>query len=104
MSEELKRFYREYLAWVEAGAPLSTVFTETRGLCCNLLDWSKNTYPNRRKYIELSEEQGSLFMAAGLSISFPFHDDDTGEYYRECERDAAHLNPKRLAWVREHAA
>jgi hypothetical protein len=93
MSERLKQFYREYLAWVEAGCPHSDIFATNWGLCTCLDGWSGDDDV-------LHEEQASLFRSAGLSVAYPFNEDMVCYGYEHNKTK----NEARISWVREQAA
>lgn len=100
MSDELKAFYRAYLAWLDDGAPEPGAFRRDTGLCGNL--WA--AIPERAARIQARDEMRDQFKATGLSRSLPFNTGyDTPDYGDESFVYRCHLNPKRIAWVREHA-
>lgn len=98
MTDELKQFYRDYLTWVERGAPESRDFNAGTGLCDNLSSWACARF-NINTAVDLDSEQERMFSRAGLSASYPFNNELS--YGREHDKTK---NPKRIAWVREHAA
>jgi len=108
MSPHLYQFYVAYAAWVDANAPDNGVFTGRDGLCDNLHYYTNGTYnigpiglddfkPSGR-YVS---EMRTAFMKAGLDRLYPFNPWGESEYADECNRAAAHFNPRRIAWVRE---
>lgn len=92
MSDNLKAFYQAYSEWLDEGAPDGYMFDRLSGLCYNLWCWSDYTDG-------LCSEMKQQFRKAGLDTEYPF--DETREAYLEC--DNMHLNPRRVAWVKEHA-
>ena len=93
-SEKLTQFYQAYAQWLDDGAPQDAPFTRTCGLCYNLRKSSKS--------LKLLKEMWEQFTSAGLHEDWPFHNSFI-EYDQEGNADKCHLNPKRNAWVREHA-
>lgn len=103
MSDELKAFYRAYLAWLEAGAPEGMPFLRGLGLCSSVPDVVTRAYS-----YDVRQEMKRQFREAGLNSTLPFNShpgatEDLPNYGDECNSGACHLNPKRIAWVREHA-
>lgn len=94
-SEELTAFYREILAWIEAGQPDHRNFRAYTGLCTNLIF---SPYDHHAVGVEMSEQ----FSFAGLNKQFPFNGDVTS-YRLEGEAYSTYQNPQRLAWIRKHA-
>ncbi len=104
MSEELKRFYREFQAWLDAGRPKHPDFRSYVGLCSNLRAWADTNFTHKR-YQLLIDEQTALFDEA-------FGDDHDGTPFdhlgfKYCHENGMYghkyANPKRLAWIKEHA-
>ena len=97
-SEGLTKFYNAYLAWLEAGAETDQ-FTRRDGLCINIID-----YFDCEKPPELDEIHNQ-FREAGLCAILPFNKESNGDvsYYGEIYDASAHLNQKRIDWVKEHA-
>ncbi len=94
MSDEEKTvlaFLREWLAWAEAGAPEGGRFFRYDGLCNSFDRW-----PGSGEY-DLSD----WFVGVDCT-SYPFG--GTAAYKRDFDNDTMHLNPLRLAWVRETIA
>lgn len=96
-SEELTKFYRDYAKWVNEGAPPHDHFSTATGLCA-----SAGYDP------QLGIEMRAQFAQAGFPYIkgwgfLPFNM-DIGHYSREAYTFTAHLNLKRLKWVRDHAA
>jgi hypothetical protein len=74
------------------------------GLCGNLRFWALNGLClNNREYVHLYDELTQQLERVYGSSLHPFHASCevwNGEAYSHC----CHLNEKRIAWVREHAA
>jgi hypothetical protein len=90
MSEELKQFLSDYLAWVDAGAPPSKPFERGYGLCSNTFyfdgDWEA-----------VDNELSALFKADGLDRVYPFGK----EAYEEASvNDTHHLYQPRIDWIK----
>ena len=100
MREELKRFYHELQEWVDEGMPPHADFYPECGLCASLYDWADRRYGSDT-VDALYDTQRAMFREAGLDKDFPF---DTEESYQQAYmNDAMYRNPKRLAWIKEHA-
>lgn len=99
-SNELSEFYKEYLEWVDAGVPEHQYFVTFTGLCSNFGYFAQ--YHGARDYTAFSEEMIKQFVDAGLNERYPFNRDYSG-YNIEVYSDSIHLNPKRIAFVRERA-
>jgi len=97
-SIKLIRFYREYAQWLHNGAPDREPFRRCVGLCTALR--TDYTVVSQETRMELKREMQDQFEAAGLDRSFPF---GTTRYYELRESNTQHLDPERIAWVREHA-
>lgn len=101
--EVLKQFYRAYWDWLQAGAPEGDAYMFKRyyGLCLNLNVWLFDytcEYDNKYAVINSMSDQ---FIAAGLSNVYPF-DTDPVIYKADQANNRLHLNPRRIAWVKEH--
>ncbi len=94
-SEELTAFYREILAWIEAGQPEHKNFMSCTGLCANLFF---SPYGGLGIEAEIREQ----FSFAGLDKDYPFNDDHFS-YRLEADAFSIYQNPQRLAWIRKHA-
>ena len=100
-SDELTAFYQAYRDWLDAGAIYKNTFEFHRGvgLCGNLrlFCFIYGVFGQSQLFLDELEQQ---FNAADLDKNYPF---SSAEIYRlEVERDTAHLNPKRIQWVRDH--
>lgn len=101
-SEDLMKFYKKYLAWIENGAPYGRPFLPSVGLCANLFD-----YVHRDGFnpiiTTLSDEMHAQFYYKGLSQELPFNE-NYDAYVLESDADACHLNVDRISWVRDRIA
>lgn len=95
-SDNLTKFYRAYLAWANDGAPKNNIynFWPAYGLCYNARLY--DSWGGQRN------EMRAQFMYAGLDVEIPFN--VPSSYKHESAENTCHLNPRRMAWVREHAA
>lgn len=94
----LTAFYRDWLAWVEAGAVHDNPYPIQKGLCvCSIIFQELNNLDPDN--IDLVEEMAIHFAYAGLNPRFPF-DDDLKAYHATYQK---HKNEKRLQWVKDHA-
>jgi len=92
LSEGLKRFLSEWLAWAEADAPPHPIFKSSLGLCTNVMNWAECQADEHdwNAYRELKQVfHGELF---------PFGE---ARYERDMRLGIQHRNEARLAWVRE---
>lgn len=81
---ETRAFLREWMAWVERGAPHGDPFSRGSGLC------------------PIAEKRADYITFFNLGIAFgearyPFGRND---YWTRAQSQTAHECPKRLAWVR----
>jgi len=100
-SDKLTEFYRAYLAWIEAGAPIEhSMFSRSLGLCHSswLFAVGMDNYVEAR---DLEKELNDQFEDAGLDGAYPFNEGELWKYEREASYK--HLNDKRLQWVIDHA-
>lgn len=81
---ELLTFLKDWLAWVERGAPHHQLYCRAFGLC-----------GNSEKLATLIEKR---LKEDGLCRTYPFGKEN---YYRRYGRRTQHECPKRLAWVRK---
>lgn len=95
----LTDFYRDYAAWLDAGAPRNDIFFKRYGLCFCLRRWLEAN--GVREYLKC--DMDLQFIEAGLDPFFPFNDGEVKGYQKENKNHSCHLNPARVAWVREHA-
>ncbi len=94
-SPELTHFYRDILAWVEEGCPDHETFVRCAGLCYNLFTLFG---------YDLAREMDAQFKLAGLNPWYPFNHGSDSNYWSEKLSNTIYANPKRLAWIREHAS
>lgn len=86
------KLLRDWLAWVEAGAPTNhKLFDRASGLCAAL---GNQTAARVACYVNLR----SRFVRDGLDTAYPF-----GEkaFFQHFNGKTQHECPKRLAWVRK---
>lgn len=105
MSPLLHAFYVDYAAWLASDAPPHYIFTRCNGLCSDYKQYKRvhDTHPFVDERVELANLQRS-FQEAGLHFLYPFNNGSSDEHALECENDQVHLNPRRIEWVRKHAA
>lgn len=104
--ELLKKFHQDLQAWIDAGRPAPTKhndFANIYGLCGNLTKWSNRVGLTVVTDAALHRLLKVLFLEAGLDAEFPFNDGKVDQYRKEENHQAFYLNPKRLAWIKEHA-
>lgn len=102
--KKLREFYKEVLAWVEAGCPEHKSFYKSGALCVLLCNWHHNRGVFHRlmyDYRKLKAKQADLFRDEnGCENMFPFG----VEAYRLGALARNHYtNPKRLAFLRKQA-
>lgn len=102
-SELLTQFYKDYLAWIDDGAPSQPTFKRHMGLCGNLRMWAIHYLcMNDIEYREIRNELKEQFCAKFLDYLHPFHL-FASEFNAEVDQDTCHLNVNRIQWVRSHA-
>jgi hypothetical protein len=87
----LAEFLREWLNWVERGAPDGLPYHRSGGLC------SASKHHDHDLYFVLKE----AFITDGLNSAFPF---GTRAYWKAKENRTMHRGRKRIAWVRNTLA
>ncbi|ELW9329501.1 hypothetical protein SIO49_002495 [Citrobacter freundii] len=96
----LHKFYVSYAAWLDGGA-IGGDFVRNSGLCGNLFDYCEGHLRiSPSNYLFEIHRQ---FARAGLDRNLPFNF-SARDYDREKNAHACHLNPARIAWVRDRAA
>lgn len=85
------KFCRAYVKWLDRGAPEREPFWRWFGLCYN------------SGIFELDDIVGDILEDEGLDPDFPFNGGNEDMYKEEARDGIMHLNPERIAWVREHA-
>jgi len=95
MSDELKQFYRELWAWIQDGFPGHKVFSKYSPICLNLDRWAGLR-------VLLTRENMDLLLDVVGDRCFPFN--SPAEDFAKEHRDGSfYQNPKRLAFIEEHA-
>lgn len=89
ISDELYTRLKEWLADATSDSP-SWLVKET-GLCSYM------------DSVDFVWEMKTFWEEQGLDTNFPFNYPE-GSYYQESGKRLCHLNPRRLAWVRERIA
>lgn len=99
-SNELTAFYQAIQKWIDEGCSWENKFFSPRfGLCANLLNYCDQMGIESVWHV-LREELFMQFTDARLDESFPF--DESYEAFRLSL--SKYTNPKRLAWIKQHAA
>lgn len=88
MTDELKRWLKEYLHWVKQGAPPHPDFRRDHGLCIQ---------PSMRDAELVAELKWLLIRTCGTDL-YPF-DDHVTCYWNAVENKSQHLNERRIEWV-----
>lgn len=93
----LMDFYRDYLAWIDAGAPIKNrhYFSHGGGLCANMWFWNPDNTVTTAN-INLMQES---FVGAGLDSKYPF--ESIWGHSQGISNGTLYLNPKQITWVRE---
>ena len=98
--QQLHGFYIAYDLWLKNGAGPGGVFSQSYGLCANIFDYLTSIGVP----CEAALEQLHIdFISAGLNEALPFNESKE-HYHEERRRNECHMNPARVAWVREQAA
>lgn len=92
----LMDFYRDYLAWIDAGALNDSPhgFSRGIGLCGNIWFWTWDNNMTAASIDLMSES----FKNAGLDSKYPF--ESIWEHSQGIRKGTLYLNHKRIAWVR----
>jgi hypothetical protein len=97
MSELMKQFLSAWLVWAESGEG-EYKFDSGFGLCTNSRYWcERNGHPRRL----LEDELIAMWDEEGLDEAYPFSNGYGIVYNKETNEETTHLNPRRLAWVRD---
>lgn len=94
-------FYKDYLGWINRGAPDREPYSRRIGLCTNLIYFANNfkeVDEEGELALKLFTELRWQFRAAGLSDTYPFIDRD--DFIKEGREEIAHLNETRILWVK----
>lgn len=114
MSPELQEFYNDYAAWLDAGAPHCTPYNRRYGLCYAIHIFTRAKFETLTAAAPLRQslivEMGNQFIKAfacddgfpELHAVYPFG--NMADYHAQEASMTAHLNPKRIAWVRSQTA
>lgn len=101
-SELLTQFYKDWLAWLDAGAdPKDQTFKRYSGLCTALYFWGIENKISGITQRKLDSEMLYQFEKAGLEMLYPF-DEDSAAFNQAHLHETHHTNPKRIQWVRDH--
>ncbi|MFP1727999.1 hypothetical protein [Lonsdalea quercina] len=105
MSEELKQFYRDLQAWVDAGMPESREFSPDIATCPALLRWARLKLESTMPGVQglLLDENEDLFISLDLDAYYPFNDGIRAEWWAEKATGTFYKNPERLAFIKEMA-
>lgn len=99
-SNELTAFYQAIQKWIDEGCPWENKFFSPKfGICANLLNCCEEM-GNPFNWYVLREELFTQFTDARLNEKFPF--DESYDAFRFSFHK--YTNPKRLDWIKQHAA
>ena len=107
--QHLCAFYKEMLAWIDAGKPTPdethTAIKPTEGLCVNLVRHFRRVELIEdadffAQYIKTKLLQERLFVRHYENLSFPFNDGNSTSYQSERNRYAKHK--ERVHWMRRY--
>lgn len=105
MSELIKQYLTEYLAWAEADAPVHETLNPDHPICSNARLWARAGKQETRLASQGVDDANQMvcelkdmFVRDDMDIWFPFGE---ATFTRECRFSAHHRNPDRLAWVRK---
>jgi hypothetical protein len=96
----LTQFYKDLLAWVDAGCPPHKAFQKRTGLCGNLIWWCKDSACDKTHPIYEMQNQ---FREAGKNLYFPFNYGHDEHYAIEYALNTLFHNKQRLDWIKRHA-
>lgn len=100
MSPYLEEFFIEVNDWVDSGCPDHLIFSKDAPLCLASTRWCDS---HKLKLSTLHLELIALFKANELNPILPFNN-SAPEYFLERNCNAVYSNPRRLAFIRRHAA
>lgn len=89
-----RTFLRDWLDWVERGAPNGEPYWRNVGLCQAAASYGHG--------FTLIDDLVEFFECCGYSFLYPFNEGRS--FLVETAAGTIHLNPRRLAFVREYAA
>lgn len=99
MSDELRKFLQEWLAWADAGGVMDdehvNLFSNYSGLCDNAWRYS---FIKGIKAGSLEYEVKAALYTTRFSGDYPFGGRKL--FYQESDNGTTHLNEARLNWVR----
>ncbi|AZV02223.1 hypothetical protein Arno18_37 [Pectobacterium phage Arno18] len=98
-SKFLHSFYKDWLAWVEAGATEHPY--QGDGLCSCLHFYCKDTLLTRAERKKVTDEMSRQFTDSGLDRYYPFNKNNV---HYSSEGWDKHLNVHRITWVRDRIA
>lgn len=87
MSKELKQFFIDLQAWVDAGFPEHSIFETDAGICLNLENYDIYLVYDLEEIFDFKD--------------YPFNDNKRVSFDNECDTDTLWQNSKRLAFVKE---
>ena len=100
--EIIANFLKAISEWVEVGCPYFNHygFLPSSGLCTNLTIYCYNNLLNFEDTLNVEGHLKQMFNGRG---HYPFN--NTGEdYFEEIGEETLYLNPKRLAFIKQHKA
>ena len=90
-----RQFYREIQKWISEGMKDHPIFHKDVGICSAYHLWG---HLNNNKIHDINAD----FETAGLDSVFPFNE-TLRDYMKELKTDSTYMNPRRIAWIKEHA-
>lgn len=90
-----RQFYREIQKWIREGMKDHPIFHKYASICSIYRLWGFHT-DNK------IHDMGDDFKTAGLDYYFPFNE-TVQDYSKELQTGSIYMNPRRLAWIKEHA-
>lgn len=90
-----RQFYRDIQKWINGGMKGHQIFQKDIGLCFTYRYWSRYT---GNKLHDIRDD----FKTAGLYQVSPFNENIL-DYNKERLAYSIYMNPRRLAWIKEHA-
>ena len=90
-----RQFYREIQKWISEGMKDHPIFHKDVGICSTYRLWG---HLNKNKIHDIETD----FETAGLHSDFPFNE-NLLDYTEERTADSLYMNPRRIAWIKEHA-
>jgi len=103
MRNELKYFFRNLQKWVDDGCKSHPVFSKRKNLRNALFFWCINSRMPISMQANMAHELDGLLGGNDYDCPAPFNRDEEQSQYELFIMGTLYKNPKRLAFIEEHA-